>query len=187
MHVRNLAIFDGECTLVYVKESLVRIVEDGEESGASHPSSRWLKAIIPVLTVAFLLIAGVVLSFSDGPVRASSGTVAVDLYFNDDVGTDEMEQMLDRFSGEAVVLGGRIARPSLFRQAILVPAECDQIVSVRLVVASVTDANAMVQLAVDWYPYLESEPTGIGMQHGDMGSPLAKTCIRATPIPMRQQ
>jgi hypothetical protein len=70
-----------------------------------------------VLTVGFLVVSTVVLRFGDAPVRAPSGTVVVDVYLFDDVGSDEKEQILDQLGTEAIVLDRRFARPSLLLQA----------------------------------------------------------------------
>lgn len=157
-------------------EPAVRIVVDEEEPGKNRSHPRWLLASIPVLTVGLLLVSALVLRSGDLPVRAGSGTVIVDVYLADDVGSSEMEQMLDRLGAEATVLDRRIVRPSPLGKVRVPPKECDGTVAIRLLVANVQDATAIAQLTVEWYPYPDSGLGAIGTQHGDMSSPLMLHC-----------
>ena len=163
-----------------VRESVVRIVDDGEETTTGRSGSRRLKATIPALTVTFMMIVAVALSLGEGPVRAPSGTVVVYVYVTHDVGSDQMEQMLDRFGARSMVLDGRIVRPSLLLQAHRHPMGCFRTVAIRLLVPNVRDATAIAAIANEWYPSPDSAVSAIGTQHGDMGIPL-KHCSVGAP------
>jgi hypothetical protein len=170
---QNPAAPCNRSTLLPVREPAVRIVVDEEEHGTIRSRSRWLTVTIPVLTVGILAVSTVLLRFGDAPVRAPSGTVVVDVYLFDDVGSDEKEQMLDRLGTEAIVLDRRFARPSLLLQTRKWPTGCSQVVAIRLLVASVRDAHTIAKVVIELYPSSDSAFGGIGIQHGDMSIPLS--------------
>jgi len=116
-------------------------------------------------------------------VRAPSGTVVVDLYLFDDVGSDEMEQMLGRLGTEAIVLDRRFARPSLLLQARKWPIRCSQMVTIRLLVASVPDAYTIGNVAIELYGFPDSAVRWIGIQHGDISIPQSR-CVADTRDPV---
>ncbi len=159
-----------------MRDPAVRILVDEKESGASGTPRRWFVATVQLLAIGFLFVFAIVFRFGDDTVRASPPTVVVDVYLTDGVGSDEAEQMLDRFGAEKIVIDSRLARKSPLLQARIPPTECDLTVSIRLLVANMRNANAITQLVSEWYPYPDSAVGPVRTQQGDLESHLSLDC-----------
>ncbi len=159
-----------------MSDPAVRILVDDEESGTSRTRPRWFVVTAQLLIIAFLLVFAIVYRFGDDTVRASSPTVVVDVYVTDDADSDEMKLMVHRLGAERTVLDWRVLQPSRFRQTRIPPAECDPAASIRLLVANMRDANAIIQLISEWYLRPDSAVGAIRTQRGDLESRLFSDC-----------
>ncbi len=129
-------------------------------------------ATIRVLAVGFLLVSAVYLMSLDDSSMASQNTAVVDVYVTDDADSDELKQVVHRLGAERTVLDWRVLQPWRFHQTRMLPIECDQVVSIRLLVADFRDAKEISQLVFQWYASPGSLVSEVKIQHGDMGFPV---------------
>lgn len=155
-----------------MSEPAIRILVNEAESRTVRSLPRWFMATIRVLAVGFLLVSAVYLMSLNDSSIASPNTAVVDVYITDDAGSEGLKQVVDRLGAERTVLDWRVLQPWRFRQTRMLPIECDQIVSVRLLVADFRDAKAISQLVFEWYSSPGSLVSEISIRHGGMGIPV---------------